>query len=31
VDGRPDFLMLEAVPLLAQLGIDASPFVSQLE
>jgi len=31
VDGRPDFLTLEAAPLLRQLGIDATPFLLELE
>jgi hypothetical protein len=31
VDGRPDFLRLEAAPLLNQLGIDSTPFLRALE
>lgn len=31
VDGRPDFLELEAAPLLRQLGIDATPLLRELE
>ena len=31
VDGRPDFLKLDAAPLLDQLGIDATPFLEELQ
>jgi hypothetical protein len=29
-DGRPDFLELDAVPLLEQLGIDPTPILREL-
>ena len=31
VDGRPDFLRLDAAPLLAELGIDPNPYLRELE
>jgi hypothetical protein len=31
VDGRPDFLRLEAASLLSELGVDATPFLRVLE